>query len=260
MLDLESSRSVILREVDSTIAQLVQASPTDWRRPVRCAGWVVSDLARHVAWGEAVQADGLRRMMDGNTDPPTAPMLAPDRDVGVVLDALREARDSMAGALQMLRTEHLERPCTIPFGTFPTMVVLQVCVVEAGMHANDLAWAFGSERPLPGDVVEATSAILGPALQLIAAGGGMTNTPAPVVPDESIAIRLVGPPIDIGLSYRDGTWQSDGVSGVPTCASSGSGSDLTLFSMGRIPATHSSLTIAGNTDLAAKFKSYFPGP
>jgi formate-dependent phosphoribosylglycinamide formyltransferase (GAR transformylase) len=80
MLDLDTSRTVVVREVDDFISRLGAASDADWQRPVRCEGWTILDMARHVAWGEAVQADGLRKMIAGSSELPTAVYLGPDSD------------------------------------------------------------------------------------------------------------------------------------------------------------------------------------
>lgn len=252
MLDLNSARDVMLREVDAALARLQDASDRDWQRPVRCEGWTVRDLGHHLATGTAIQAEAYRRGLAGITEPPAGDERAPGAPAAILGD-LRDARDRLARTLAALGQDALGAMVPLPFATLPGAVAMQASVLELGVHRNDLEWALGNEQPLPHDIAGTIVEMSGAMLPVLAAGGGMN-------PEAPIAFRITAPEQEVSLVFREGGWQPGNDPSVSPCEIAGDASALALFLLGRIPADHPSLKTSGQAALARRFKAYFPGP
>ena len=62
MLELDSARQAILRELDAAIGRLETVAPQDWDRPTRCEGWTVRHVAKHLNGGPAIMSEAFTRM------------------------------------------------------------------------------------------------------------------------------------------------------------------------------------------------------
>jgi uncharacterized protein (TIGR03083 family) len=255
MLDLETARTVAARELDAFIACLGDEQHGDhvWSRPVRCVGWRVANLAGHVAWVAAAQAQAVERLPAGDGNRPNFEVPPSDQSASETMAALHAGRDRLVRALAVLTPTHLQAPCPLPFATIPGALALQLIACEYGIHANDLVWALGERAPLPHDVSLATAAILGPALPMLAM---RSQLPAP--PDGT-SFRLAGQTVRIA-NRRDGDRWCSADEGPWTTTISGDDSTVMLFAMGRVPVDDPGLRVSGETSMAARFKSYFPGP
>lgn len=253
MLDLPTAHRATLRELDAFADRLAAASNPDWDRPTRCAGWAVRDLAAHMVGVAAVQAEALARSRRGDQEPPA--IAAPDRnaDRAAILADLGAARTGMDAAFAALTPADLGNPCPLPFATIPGVLAIQLVAAEAGIHGNDLAWALGDEAPLATDVAVAAAAILAAALPMLARA-------APVQPPPGSGIDLVGPTLALRFRRDGDGWRVGDEPARPWAEIRGSDSAVLLFAFGRIPIAHPTLTVAGDRDLAAAFKTHFPGP
>src|SRR5438094_191102 len=65
MLDLESGRVVIMRELDALTDGLDACTDAQWNAAVRCTGWTVADLAAHVYRFPVLMGRVLSKMRDG---------------------------------------------------------------------------------------------------------------------------------------------------------------------------------------------------
>jgi uncharacterized protein (TIGR03083 family) len=253
MLDLQSSREAIVREWDKFITRLQSAPDIGWDTAVRCEGWGIADLVAHVAWGISMEADALSRMREGISDPATGVVQDPGAKREALLEVVTSARDQLYNQLEQLTLDDMSKTAPMPYGPTPVPFVLQVFVMEAGVHSNDLAAAMGQPEELAEDVIAATAIVLGGSLPLLAQA-------SKEVPSSGITYRLTGNNVSMDLANLDGGWMVGPIETEPDCQISASDSDLILFAMGRITSEHTGLTITGDRDMAASFKAYFPGP
>ena len=73
MFDLTTASKAADRDFGAILERLDQLGAPDWELPVRCKGWTVRSLARHLIAASRGQADGLRRAAAG-----PAPDAAPE--------------------------------------------------------------------------------------------------------------------------------------------------------------------------------------
>lgn len=254
MLDLHASREAIVREWDLFFNRLQDVSGTSWEdTPVRCEGWNLPDLVAHVAWGMSMEADALSRMLAGVSDPAQGEVHDPHAKSGTLMQAGIAARDQLYKQLKQLTIEDMSKAAPMPYGPIPAPFTLQVFVMEAGVHGNDLADALGQPERLPEDVILATATVLAGSLPLLAQA-------SQEVPTDCMTYRLKGNKVSMDLAYEEGGWVVSPIEPEPDCEIRSSDSDLILFAMGRIPVDDERLTIMGERSMATKFKAHFPGP
>jgi uncharacterized protein (TIGR03083 family) len=251
MLDLDAARTGILREMAATIDRLERLDADGWARPTRLEGWTVGDLAAHLAWGQALEAEGLRRMLAGAGDP-YLPETRTHTDPAATLADLTKQHADLAAQLAAVTGNDLARPCPLPYGPVPTATFLQVIAMEVGVHGNDLAAALGDGARLPADVVSATAAYLSFAVPLHAMA-------ATEVPGRPLAWRLTGPTVDLRIWWDGERWAATAEPGdqPADCTVTGDDDALVLFVLGRVPAAALTATDPG---LAADLGRYVPGP
>ena len=253
MLDLQTSREVIVDEWDKFIYRLEAIRDVDWETPVRCMGWRVADLVAHVAWGISMESDALHRMKLGISEPADGVFQDPNNESQILLMAVKEARDQLASELHQLTQEDLSKSSPMPFGPTPAVFALQIFAMEAGVHGDDLADALRLSEGLSDNVITATATVLEGSLPILA----QATTEKP---NDDITFRISGDNVSIDVAYGGGGWHIGPVDDHPDCQITGSDSNLILFALGRIPPEDSRLKIAGKVELAMKFKLYFPGP
>ncbi len=240
------------REVTAIINRARSLTPQDWARPV-LPGWSVLDMADHVARALSQQAEAFERGLRGELDPPAFPHpvpTTPDR----VIDDLIAGRDVMQSVLSKLAPESLGALTPMPFGVVPTMVALQIAVIEYGMHRWDLERACGNTGyDLPDDVAAASMAMVPGLLPMLA--GRADQRPA-----QPIAFQLASPLAAPIVAFGGEHWTPAETTDLPTTVISGSASDLTMFYIGRLNAASPGITVTGSLADAQQFKRYFPGP
>ena len=239
-IDAETTRSLdVLRGID------------DWRSPTRLPDWSVGDLARHLVWGQRLQADAWRRVGAGDTGTATASeLLATDRSE--VLEALIAANGELGAALEKVTDEQAESAlCAMPYGTMPAPFVLLLATMEAGVHRSDLAAAAGLDDALDEKTVDAATTVLGGTLPLLGAAGDGT---APL----GTSVLLRAPGFELAALRGDDGWTVGAPPERPSTTIAGSASDIVLFALGRRDA--SSLDVGGDPAGADRFKAWFPGP
>ena len=77
MFDQTTAAQAADRDLGAIIDRLDGLADADWRLPVRCQGWQVTDLAAHLVAASRGHAEGLRRAAAGVTEPAA---LAPPAD------------------------------------------------------------------------------------------------------------------------------------------------------------------------------------
>jgi len=212
-----------------------RVSRADRDQPTRLEGWTVGDLADHVTWGAAMEAEAIRVIAGG------AGVDTVEGDLAAAVGAFEQIIDVDVPAETMV---------TVPAGTVPLAFAAPLFAFEAALHASDLEHALGEDARLRAEELDACAVVIGPMLDLVA-----TMPPA-----EPIALDLVGLGEGIRLMARDGVWRR----GVPdravgaTTTVSGTADDIVLFAAGRVAAD--ALEVSGDRTHAERFKQYFPGP
>lgn len=258
MFDLTTAAKAADRDFGAILDRLEQLDEPGWERPVRCQGWTVRSLARHLIAASRGQADGFRRAA---ADLAGLAALEPprERETAEVLAALRAGRASLLDALRMLPDAALAGIVPLPFGPLPGPVALQIVALEYGFHRNDLDWALGDEEPLGEDIASALLELAPGLIPMLAAGSPVSA--AGEQPGAPLAYQLAAPAATVGAAFDGSAWAvaPGPPAGPAACHISGDDSPVALFIMGRISATHPDLTVS---DLAAasQFKRFFPGP
>jgi len=258
MFDLESATKAAERDFGAIIDRLDGLPDDQWNAPVRCVGWVVADLAAHVAGASRGQAEGLRRAATGTTDlavldPPA------EREPRVLLAALKDGRDRLLAALHGLTCSAMDGVVPLPFGLLPAPVALQVIALEYGFHRNDLEWALGGEDPLGEDLSTTLLAILPGLLPMLAAGSPVS--PPGIVPGQPTSFRFLAPSARLLAAHTGNAWSFSPDAGEDpvSCEIRGDDSSIALFVMGRIGAGGPGISVTDGP-AAQAFKRYFPGP
>lgn len=153
--------------------------------------WDVRALAGHVLWGTSMEAEALERAAARDTTPAAGD---PPGDVGAATAAsrLRAGRERLLTALDALLADVAEvgdadaRAVPLQAAPVPLPVALDIFVMEAGAHTDDLRVALGGRSELAPEVAAATIRVLGPYLPLAAAA-------AERAPDGPVEARLVAP-------------------------------------------------------------------
>ncbi|NMO93931.1 maleylpyruvate isomerase family mycothiol-dependent enzyme, partial [Actinomycetospora sp. TBRC 11914] len=239
------------RDWGRTLAALDELGDAAADTPTRCAGWSVTDLARHGAWGTTMEADALRRARTGT--PGTAEGQEPSGGPAEVAAALRAGVAALDDELARADELAPDAVLAIPFGVIPAVFGLHVFTMEAGVHADDAVAACGRDEPLAQDVVRATTTVLPPVFPALAGAGGEAPPP------EGTVFALRGPSVDLRFALLDGVWQA-APGEDPTASVTGADDTAVLrFALGRLAADDLRLTFDGERELAAGFKRWFPG-
>jgi uncharacterized protein (TIGR03086 family) len=132
--------------------QLVgRIGPGQWELPTPCTDWSVRDVVNHLVGGNLLFA----RVLGGEPLPPREELVAASRTDRLGDDALGAYRASAATLLDACRAEGvLDRPVTVPAGTFPGIAALHLRIVEALVHGWDVARATGHPLAFPDALVE----------------------------------------------------------------------------------------------------------
>ena len=250
MLELDDARVALRRELGEIVDCLDHLEPPLWTSTTGLDEWRIVDLARHLVWGQRLQALAWAQLNAGSLsarvpDEPTSS--AP----GDLVAELRSAHEEFMTELAVVGNAQLGQSCPLPYGVLPGGFVLQIAVMEAGVHHYDLAASIATRHELPADVTTACLAVVPGLLQTMS-----TASAEPI--DEGLSYRFAGDRLDLTIRREADTWKIGDVD-EPACVISGPDADLILFVLGRIDCTSPSLAVQNVTDAAA-FKRRFPGP
>jgi uncharacterized protein (TIGR03086 family) len=130
------------------LTPLVESTRADQlSNPTPCSEWNVRDLLNHVIGGGHMFASGLRGDPLAGGEP--GDLVGDDHRA-----AFRVSIDGFTAALA--KTEELDKPVTLPFGTLPTVAALQLAAGDLLVHSWDLAQATGQAFNPPADFVDAS--------------------------------------------------------------------------------------------------------
>jgi uncharacterized protein (TIGR03086 family) len=162
--------------VDAVVAAIGAAQ---WAMPTPCEGWSVAELVRHLAAGNRLFVSALGGGPGGGAGESASPSLA---------------ADYLASSAELItafeRPGALEKVVTVPFGTVPGAVALQLRVTELLGHGWDLVQSTGQAAEFPADVAEKALAFSAPALARIPPDRTPFGPPQPVDPDATALDRL----------------------------------------------------------------------
>ena len=168
-------------------AQVIEGlRPEHWDAPTPCTDWTVRDLVGHLTGGNWLFVSALRGT-DGAAGQPGPAASGADRaDADRALPG--EFRAS-AGALLDAFAEPgaLERVVTVPFGTVPGRVAVNLRITEALVHGWDLARASGQRAQFPEDVAGSALEFTRATLPAVPADRSPFGSPRPA-PDDAPAI------------------------------------------------------------------------
>lgn len=251
MLETAAVRAALAREWSAAVDRLDTLDNSGWVTPTRCAGWTVADLVVHTVWGVSMEADAVAGARARRETAADGRVVSVADGPSVLAGGLRGAAADLLAEIGALSPDDLAAPAPMPYGPVPLPMALTVFVMEAGVHASDLADAFGEPAPLAADVVTATATSLAAFVPLLASNGSGA-------PDGAV-LAAAGPTVDVRVAATDGGWAAD-PGATPTATVRGSDSDVLLYLLGRIPVDAPGLTVEGDRELAARFKEYVPGP
>ncbi|MEO6702690.1 MAG: TIGR03086 family metal-binding protein [Jatrophihabitantaceae bacterium] len=128
----------LLRTALQTTGQVVEPiTDEQWTAPTPCSEWDVRELLQHLVAGNRRFAAILRG------EQPSASAAGDDTPAGY-----RTAAEELLLAVQ--RPGALDRIVTVPFGTVPAIVALDLRITELLVHGWDLARATGQQLDFPG--------------------------------------------------------------------------------------------------------------
>jgi uncharacterized protein (TIGR03086 family) len=182
------STEMLERAFASTRSVLVNVTPDQFELATPCASWDVRALVNHMVGGPFYAAASVN---DGVHPAPAASDYATGDIVASYDDGVARAVAAFAapGAL--------ERMITLPFGTLPGAVFINIAATDAFSHGWDLARATGQscdlDPQLASQLLEQARALLpdafrGPDGQ--AAFGPVTAAPATACPADELAAFL----------------------------------------------------------------------
>ena len=174
--------NALLDTAANTLEHLVGGTRTDQLDdPTPCTKWRVRDLINHVVGGGHVFAMGFRGDPMPDVDGPMPDMLGDDPKTAVKA-ALADFYDGLQSPGAM------ERMVTLPIGSIPAPVALQIASFDLLVHCWDLATATGQPLNVSDDVIASADAA---AHQLIAPAfrDGDTFGAEVAVPDDATPIQ-----------------------------------------------------------------------
>jgi uncharacterized protein (TIGR03083 family) len=255
MFDFDAIPGLCDREIAAIADRAKALSVSQWDRPIGwLPGWTVHDLVDHVARASGQQAIAIEHGLRGSEEQPAFPH--PEaRPTGAVLEALDAGRHRLVSALAKITPEDLGRMTPMPFAVVPTPVAATVAVIEYAYHRWDLERALDNDGyALPADIATHALEFMAGFIPAMAAGGR--------APSQSMTLALTSPELDLRIGFDGTSWTPTNMVAdtVADCTVRASASDLAMFTIGRIGADSTALTIEGDVEIAANLKVYAPGP
>ncbi len=261
MVNLEAGRQAAIRDLDATISRLHMLEPDDWDRPTPNEGWLVRHLAAHLVEATATANEQIETIVQGGQAPAVPISESEDVDASsrhsTIVGALTLQRNALFHTLSRLGPGDLSIQVDPSVTGEPAIdgdTLLSRILMEFGLHHFDLEWALGEHYAgLPAETVTAINDFYGSRLASIGSEGGPQ-------PDTPTSFHVQGALIDRAVSWDGSRWVDGILDSVPVVRFVGDDSALVLFLCGRIGIDDSRLEIEGDRELAARFKTFVPGP
>lgn len=243
-------------ELRAAVGMLESAPRDGWTRPTRCPPWDVRQLAAHLAIPAKALTNGLRALRAELTQSAGGEPLPDDVQPSEIIATIRQRTDEVKAALDALTAQELNAILPPPAGEtlqLPAASLLQLALVEIGVHCSDLAAALDRDDVLSQPVISAVAETV-PTWLMFSSG----DAPRP---DAAISYALHGQQIRAEFAFSPETgWRLAERSEAASCRIAGTDSDLALFMLGRKPADGPRLVIEGDQQAALLFKTFLPGP
>ncbi len=165
------------RALDQTGVLIEQTSAEQWSAASPCAGWTVTDVVRHLTLGNHLFATAT-----GAEDSP-----GDGEDAGSAA-AFRRSADRLLAAFAAPGV--LERPVTVPFGTVPGAMAVQLRLVEALVHGWDIARGTAQPTAFDEETVNASLQFSQSALSKVPPERSPFGPPQPVAATAAPIERL----------------------------------------------------------------------
>ncbi len=124
-------------------------APHQWAARTPCEEWTVREVVVHLILGKHLFADALVPDAAPTVTDTARYLESPDADLPAAFDIAGQL------LLQAFSTpETMTRMITVPFGTIPGAVALNLRIVEMLVHGWDLASATGIQAQFPEDLAE----------------------------------------------------------------------------------------------------------
>lgn len=144
-----------------------------WHAATPCDGWDVRDLVNHLVAGNEWAAElGAGRSIQDVGDRLDGDVLGDDPTAAYDASAARAAE-------VFRRPGALEAPCAVSYGPVPGEVYAGHRLLDALLHAWDLAVATGQPTDLESDLVDAGLEVLLPQAELFVAAGAFARSHDP---------------------------------------------------------------------------------
>jgi uncharacterized protein (TIGR03086 family) len=177
-----------LERTGERFAALVAGVEDDqWSTATPCPDWDVAALVRHVVTGNRV----FIGVLSGH---PVNPQLLLEQYAShgarLLPDDVLQSTAELVAAFR--RPEVLARPVTVPVGTVPGAVAVDIRIVENIVHGWDLATATGQQSPYDDADADAALEFSRRAMGIVPEGRRPFADPVPVADDAPPLDRLVG--------------------------------------------------------------------
>lgn len=172
----------LVTALEGTGALISSIGGSSWDDPTPCTEWSVRDLVRHLVAGNL----GFANAVGGVTVPDPPDEVSSDAEL---VAAFRGSATSLVEAFRLPGV--LEKVVTVPFGSVPGAVALQLRTTEVVVHGWDLATATGQVTSFPEDLVEREIEFSRPLIEQVPPGRYPFAPPQPVPAGASAIDRLV---------------------------------------------------------------------
>jgi uncharacterized protein (TIGR03086 family) len=161
-------------------------TPDQLDQPTPCADWDVRALLNHVTGGSDMFAEGVSQ--GAISDERVGELLGTDRIGDDYQGAFAAATKRALDAFETPGAA--EKMVTLPFGTMPAGVALNIAIFDVAVHAWDLAKATGQSTALDPEVLEPALAVGTAMISDDMRQGGMFGASVPVADDAPTQDRL----------------------------------------------------------------------
>jgi uncharacterized protein (TIGR03086 family) len=181
-MDQVATMDKVLAETNRVVGGI---TPDQLDNPSPCDEWTVRDVLNHITGGARMFAACVR---DGSISDEQLGALMTTDNLG---DDYRAAfRDASAAALAAFDSPGAtDRIVTLPFGTMPAGVAINIAVFDVSIHTWDLARASGQQMELDPETLE-TAYVLAQAMLPDMREHGVVAAEVAISPDAPLEDRL----------------------------------------------------------------------
>ncbi|MGQ0824263.1 MAG: TIGR03086 family metal-binding protein [Actinomycetota bacterium] len=135
------SVALLQKVIDETTRVVDNISPAQLMQPSPCAGWAVRDVINHITGGATMFA--ISAEQGAVPDEMIGQLMGGDNIGDDPQGAFKKAADHALAAFH--EPGVLDKMVTLPFGTMPAGIALNIAVFDVAVHACDIAHASGQK-------------------------------------------------------------------------------------------------------------------